>query len=169
MDTLEVRISENFTVAGSKQANGGVASFSNPITKSHLFTIDRTDIGNANLVYSGSRTLAASATENLDLAGVLTDPFGDVITPAEIVAIHISASGDNTNNVVIGNAATNGFVGPLGATGTYTVAPGEYVTFVSEKGWGVTAGTADLLKVANSAGGSSVKYTIVIVGRTVAK
>jgi hypothetical protein len=33
-------------------------------------------------------------------------------------------------------------------------------------GWGVTAGTGDLLKVANSAGSTSVNYDIVVIGNS---
>lgn len=124
-------------------------------------------VSKADLLFSDQRTLAASATENLDLSGVLTDAFGAVITAAEIVAIYVKAAKTNVNNVIIGNVA-NGFVGPLGATGTYTVKPGETFVAVSQSGWAVTAATADLLKLANSAGGSAVVYDVILVGRSVA-
>ena len=122
----------------------------------------------ANVFYQGlARPLAASATENLDLIGVLTDAFGAVINAAEVVAIYVKAASTNVNSVVVGNV-TNGFVGPLGATGSYTIKPGEYYLAISQSGWGVTAATADLLKITNGGGGSAVAYDIVIVGRTVA-
>jgi hypothetical protein len=124
-------------------------------------------MGKADLLFSDQRTLAASATENLDLSGVLIDAFGTVITAAEIVAIYIKAAVANVNSVIVGNVA-NGFVGPLGATGTYTIKPGETFVAASQSGWPVTAATADLLKIANSAAGSAVVFDIVIVGRSVA-
>lgn len=49
--------------------------------------------------------LAASASENLDLAGGLTDDFGATLTFTAIKEIIIHASSANTNNVLVGGAA----------------------------------------------------------------
>jgi hypothetical protein len=126
-----------------------------------------TGTGLADVVWGDTRTLAASATEDLDLAGVLTGALGGTVTFARVKFILVTADPGNTNNVVVGNATTNGFVGPFGA-GTHTVAvqPGGMYMAVAPgaTGWPVTAGTADLLKVANSAAGSSVTYSILLVG-----
>lgn len=125
-----------------------------------------TGAGQADLVWSDTRTLAASATEDLDLAGSLTDAFGATLTFARVKEVTITAAGGNTNNVVAGNATSNGFVGPWGATGTVSVRPGGFSSCCCSDatGWVVTAGTGDLLKVANSGSGTSVTYTIKIVG-----
>lgn len=123
--------------------------------------------GKANLVFADTRTLAASATEDLDLAGSLTDLFGAVLTFARIKAILVAAAAANTNDVVVGGTGSNQFVGPFGAaTHTQKVSPGGVLLLAnpSAAGWPVTASTADLLKVANSAAGTSVTYDIVIVG-----
>jgi hypothetical protein len=48
-------------------------------------------VGQVNVMFSDTRTLAASATENLDLAGVLADALGATITAAELVAVFIYA------------------------------------------------------------------------------
>lgn len=122
--------------------------------------------GQADKLFSDKRTLAASATENLDLAGTLVDPLGTVLNFAKVKAILIIADPSNTNNVVIGGAATNAFVGPFGtATDTIAVKPGGVqLIAVPGSGWTVTAATADLLKVANSGSGSAVTYKVVIVG-----
>lgn len=135
-----------------------------------LDLVGGTDATNkADLLFSDTRTLAASGTENIDLSGVLTDAFGAVITTAEIVAIFISAAAANTNNVNVSVPATNGFAGPFLAAGDgVAVKKGEWQLFVSQSGWAVTAGTGDLLTVANSAAGTAVTYDIVVVGRTVA-
>jgi hypothetical protein len=117
-------------------------------------------------LFKDTRTIAASASENLDLTGVLTDAFGATVANAEVIAIYVKAAAANTNSVIIGNVA-NGFVGPLGATGTYTVLPGDFFLATSQAGWAVTAATGDLLKIANSAGGTSVTYDVVIIGRSV--
>jgi hypothetical protein len=120
----------------------------------------------ADKIFSDTRTLAASANEDLDLAGVLSDPLGAALTFAKVKAILVKASTGNTNNVVVGGQATNGFLGPFGALAhTVAVPPGGALLLAAPKaGWAVTAGTVDLLKVANSAGGTSVTYDIVILG-----
>ncbi|OGT55481.1 MAG: hypothetical protein A3E01_09235 [Gammaproteobacteria bacterium RIFCSPHIGHO2_12_FULL_63_22] len=126
-------------------------------------------VNQADLMFADQRTLAASATEDLDLAGVLTNAFGATITAAEIVAIYIEAASGNTNNVNVTRPASNGFVGPFLAAGDgIGVKPGEYALLVSQTGWAVTAGTGDLLTITNSSSGTGVTYDIVIIGRSVA-
>ena len=127
-----------------------------------------TGTGKADLRFTDTRTLAASATEDLDLAGVLTDAFGAALTFVRIKGLFISASAANANNVVVGAAASNAWATLLNATGTLTLRPGATVGVMSGAAdatcMAVTAGTGDLLKVANSGAGTGVTYDIVIVG-----
>ncbi|MFI1942056.1 hypothetical protein ACH44C_33600 [Streptomyces purpureus] len=127
-----------------------------------------TGAGKADRVFHDQRTLAASATETLDLAGVLTDVYGAAITFARVKFIAISAASGNTNNVIVGANASNDWVGLLNAAGTITLRPGASFAAMSGSadatGMAVTAGTGDLIKVANSAGSTSVTYDVVIVG-----
>ncbi|WP_291295815.1 hypothetical protein [Elioraea sp.] len=128
-----------------------------------------TGANQANRVFADRRTLAASATENLDLAGVLLDAFGDTIALARVKVLIVRASAANTNNVIVGGAGSNGFVGPFGAAAhTASVRPGGMVAFAcaDATGWPVTAGTADLLQIANSGAGTSVEYEVIIIGAT---
>ncbi|MFJ4847543.1 hypothetical protein [Streptomyces sp. NPDC088733] len=130
-----------------------------------------TGAGKADRIYHGRRTLAASATEDLDLAGVLVDAFGTAITFARIKALLIAAATANTNNVVVGAASSNQWATFLNTTGTMTLRPGAFVGVgtgaADATGYGVTASTGDLLKVANSAGSTSVQYDIVLIGASV--
>jgi hypothetical protein len=127
-----------------------------------------TTAGKADKVFSDRRTLAASGTEDLDLAGVLLDAFGAAITFARIKGLVISAAAANTNNVVVGAASATQWATLLNTTGTITLRPGASFCAIAgvadATGWAVTAGTGDLLKVANSAGSTSVTYDIVIIG-----
>jgi hypothetical protein len=129
---------------------------------------DGTAAGKADRVFHDRRTLAASATEDLDLAGVLTDAFGAAVTFVKVKGLFIAADITNTNNVVIGAAAANPWAALLGAAGTITLRPGASLGVMAGPadvtGYAVTAGTGDLLKVANSGAGTSVSYDIVIVG-----
>lgn len=122
----------------------------------------------ADLVYADTGTIAASGNVSIDLAGALTGPFGTAVVFVEIVAIMVKAAAENTNNVIVGGATLNAFLGPFGdATDTVAVGPGQvFLITAPAAGWPVTAGTGDLLRLANSAGGTGVNYDIVIVGRS---
>jgi hypothetical protein len=123
--------------------------------------------GQVNKIFADRRTLSASASEDLDLSGTLTDVFGAVINLTEVKAILVIAASGNTNNVVLGGASATQFVGPFGAaTHTIAVPPGGvfYMLHPGANGWEVSAGVSDLLKVANSGAGTSVTYDIVILG-----
>ncbi len=129
---------------------------------------DGTTAGKADKVFHDRRTLAASATEDLDLAGSLLDVFGAVINLVRVKGLFISAAAANENNVIIGNAASNGWATLLNATGTLILRPGASIGAMAgpadATAYAVTAGTGDLLTVANSGAGSAVTYDIVIVG-----
>lgn len=126
-----------------------------------------TGAGQADKAFHDQRTLAASATEDLDLAGILADVYGAAITFVRVKGLFIAASSSNINNVVIGGG-TNPWATLLSSTGTVTLKPGGWCGFGAGAsdavGWPVTAATGDILKVANSAGSTSVTYDIVIVG-----
>lgn len=126
-----------------------------------------TGANQANALWVDTRTLSASATENLDLAGVLVDAFGNTLTFTKVKAILVEAADANVNDVVIGGAASNAWAAMFGdATDTIKVRPGGFFMLVAPNvdGLAVTAGSGDILKVANSAGSTSVTYTIVIIG-----
>lgn len=128
---------------------------------------DGTGAKQAKEIFTDIRTLAASGNETLDLAGGLTDVFGNSITFTKIKAIAICAAPGNTNDVIVGGAASNGFTTWCGASDhTVKVKPGGAFALMAPdaNGYAVTAATGDLLKIANSAGGSAVSYTIVIIG-----
>jgi hypothetical protein len=133
-----------------------------------------TGVGKADILFSDTRTISASSSENLDLAGVLSDVFGSTLTAAKVKAILFKAAAGNTNDVAVGGATSNAFVGPFGAVTDYTpgayllgteaIAPGGWSMHVHPgAGWTVTAATGDLLKVANSSSGTPVTYDVVIV------
>lgn len=126
-----------------------------------------TAAGQADKLFADSRTLAASATEDLDLSGVLTDPLGNTLTFAKVKGLLIAADAGNTNNVIVGAAGVNPWVGLLNATGTVTLRPGAAALFVAGAADAtayVAASPADLIKVANSGAGSTVTYHVVIIG-----
>jgi len=117
----------------------------------------------ADIAFSDIRALGPSTNESLDLAGVLTDAFGQTITAAKVKAIEIENPEASLSTITVGGAASNTFNGPFsGPTFTIDLKPGDKAVFVSRTGWIVTATTGDLLKVANGAGGG-VSYIIKII------
>lgn len=126
-----------------------------------------TGANQADKVFSDQRTLSASSSESLDLAGSLTDAFGATITFARIKLIMISASSANANNVLVGGAASNQFINWVGdATDVVVIRPGGVFLLAAADAtaYAVTAATGDLLKVANSGSGTSVTYDVVLIG-----
>ncbi len=105
-----------------------------------------TGTGKGDLVYDSSRTLAASATENLDL---------------------LEADAANVNDVQFKPHATTGWItGPLRtAAHTLPLGPGEGFQWWSlGAGKAPVASTGDLVTITNSAGSTSVTYRIIIIG-----
>lgn len=125
-----------------------------------------TAAGQADLMFADTRTLGDGATEDLDLAGVLTDAFGNVLGTARVKAIYVKAAAANTTDITIG-AGTNPWATLLNTTGTITLRPGASFQAIADDGdatgWLVTAGTGDILQVANSAGAAG-DYDIVVIG-----
>jgi hypothetical protein len=126
-----------------------------------------TAAGAADKMWSDHRTLAASTSESLDLAGSLVDAFGATITFARIRGIIVKAASANTNNVLVGGAASNGFLNWVSdQTDVVVVRPGGLFVSIAPDttAYAVTAATGDLLKVANSSSGTSVTYDIFLIG-----
>ena len=127
----------------------------------------------ADVLWMDQRTLASGASDQLDLAGVLTDAFGATVAMAELVGIFIingpRAGAVNTTALTIGGGTTP-IVGFLGGT-TPTIGPlqpGAFIFMASPHASGlgaVAAGTADNLRITNAAGAAAT-YQIAILGRT---
>ena len=132
-----------------------------------------TGAAQADILWSDERTIASGGTDDLDLAGILKDAFGVTVATAKIVTILVInapvSGAANTTNLTIG-VGSNPVVGWLGGT-TPTLGPirpgGMFLRAESDAAGicTVTAGTADILRIANSAGAAAT-YQIVIIGRT---
>lgn len=162
---LTVRALVQFAASLTSPQDLSSGSSETPFARQYSFT-NGTGAGQANRVWADERTLAASATEDLDLSGTLVDAFGATITLQKVKGLIVAASAANTNNVVIGGASATQWVGPFGAaTHTLAIKPGGLVALFAPDaaGYPVTSST-DLLKVANSGSGTGVTYQIVVVG-----
>lgn len=148
----------------------GSSDFSNPRFDlpfpGEITLADGTAASKADVIFSDQRTISASSNEDLDLSGSLTDAIGGSAVFAKVKCIYIKAADANTNDVQVKPAASNGFTGPFAdASDRIDIAPGGSLLISAPvSGWAVTAGTGDLLNVANSSSGTGVTYDIVVVG-----
>ena len=154
------------SVSGSQSGAKDLGTVSFPFALAANSSLaDGTGAGQADVLFTDSRTLAASATEDLDLAGSLTDALGATLTMAKLKFVMIKAASGNTNDVVLSRPAANGV--PLfdAAGDSIAIKPGGvFMWAVPGSGVTVTAGTGDLLTLTNSAAGTSVSYDIVLMG-----
>ena len=163
---LTTQLSLKVATTGSS-SSFGLSTVTDPVTKDYTQLLSSgTGSNQASNQFHDQRTLTASSSENLDLAGALTNGFGQTLTFTAIKAIIIHASSANTNNVVVGGAGSNGFTTWSTATdSTVSLPPNGTLILVNPgSGWSVTAGTGDLLKVANSGAGTSVVYDVILIG-----
>jgi hypothetical protein len=129
-----------------------------------------TAAGQADKVWQATRTIIASGNDDLDLSGAaLTDAFGAALAFVKVKGLIVSAAAANANNLVVGNATSNGFISWVGAAAhTVTVRPGATLALIAgaadATGYACTAGTADILRISNGAGGTSVSYDVLIWG-----
>lgn len=122
---------------------------------------------NADKLYTASITLGPSAGQDIDLAGVLFDPFGVALTMVKLKGVAIRAAVANTNSVNVSRPAANGVPWFLAASDAIAVGPGGLFLFVNPGLAGiatVTPATGDLLRVDNSGAGTSVTFDIVVIG-----
>lgn len=124
--------------------------------------------GQADRLWLDDFTIPASGTLDLDMAGALLDALSGPFSIARVKALVVTADALNTNNLVVGAAATNPWVGLLGATHTVTLRPGAFLAAGSGQldavGYAVIATTGDILRLTNSGAGSAVVGSIAIVG-----
>lgn len=152
------------------------AALSNPIdlvtgaapleyTKKMTWT-NGTTADKADLVFSDTRTVTASSTDPLDLAGSLASVYGATLTFVELKALLVVASTANTNNVRVNRPASNGVPLFLAASDGIDVPPGGLFFWAcpADGKVTVTASTGDILNFDNSSSGTSVTYDVVIIG-----
>ena len=126
-----------------------------------------TSADKADLIWHDQRTLAASTSEDLDLAGSLTDAFGATMTFARVKAIIVSAAAANGSLIQVGGASSNQFINWVAnSSDIIQVVPGGFMLLAAPDAvaYAVTASTGDLLKIANTDGAAAGTYDIYIIG-----
>lgn len=161
---VNIKATMQIDSSGAQTIGGAAPVYSKgPATDINL--ADGTGTNQANRAYMATRTILTGANDDLDLNGVLTDVFGNLLSLTIVKGIIIRSDPANTTNLTVGAAPSNTFTGPFGAsTHTITIRPGGFFGFAApQTGYTVTPATGDILRIANAAG-ASANYIIEIVG-----
>lgn len=166
---MSLAASVKMIVQAQKTLSGdlGGGAFHAAVQAIQSFT-DGAGAGAVNQIFGDTRTIAASANEDLDVAtgGGLVDVTGEAVAMARIKAIAIFAAAANVNNVRLTRPSSNGVPLFLAAGDGIDIRPGGCFLWMAPDATGVvvTAATADLINIANSSSGSGVTYSILILG-----
>ncbi len=151
----------------------------NPTTDQNKYTYFQTlaqgtGAGNSKIFYQHTYTLAASASQDVDLAGAVADVFGNTVTFAKVKIIYVELQTTTTaTSIYVGGSSSNGFINWISSAGTFatdqpkiTVRNGGVflLACTDATGYAVTAGTADILKLTNADGANSATVRVAIVG-----
>lgn len=160
--TLLVQLAANYSPTSSFDFQAPTGAL--PYGKQFTFT-NGAGANQADRVYADQRPLNASTNDDLDLAGVLTDVYGATLTFARIKGLIIGSNPNNVQNFTVGGATNPFATWAGGTTPTVTVRPGGMFMLIAPDatGYAVTAGTGDILRIANGAG-SAITYDIVLFG-----
>lgn len=114
-----------------------------------------------NNLFADSRTLAASANDDLDLIGVLLNIKSEVISFTAIKGVYVlNTSAAAATKLIIGGATgTTAWTVPWQAQIANRFAWEDYYS-----GEPVVAGTGDVLRITNADAVNAAAYDIVIVG-----
>lgn len=121
----------------------------------------------AQYLFHDRRTLTASGSEDLDMAGSLVDIYGNTLTFATIKAMLFYIPSTAGGDLTVTAKATNGFATWVGAAGdAVKIKPGGLLLLLAPgaDGYAVTAGTGDLITVTNGDGAASVDYDVILMG-----
>lgn len=153
-------------LTGQRQKIDDLETATAPIDKTILMAFTNgVGLNQVDLMWSDTRVLAASAVDALDLAGGLTDVFGNVLTFASVKVVLIWNKLAANKLLTVG-AGSNPFLTWLIATGDGVKIPaggGICLWNPIATGYAVTAGTGDILTITNASGGETT-YDIMILG-----
>lgn len=124
-----------------------------------------TAIDQADLAWWDSARSLAATSEEIDLAGSLTDPFGDTVTMARVKGLYIKNNSTTAGETLkIGGAASNAFLLFDNSSDIYELGPdGIFMVWEpSAAALPVTAGTGDKLKI--DSGSATLTYDILVIG-----
>lgn len=162
--TGSVSVLVNMVLAGNLDIGTGTQS----VNQNYKTTFTNgTGANQVNMMWTDTRTVSASSSDDLDLAGGLTSAFGTTITFTSIKGIVIKADSSNGDNLSIGGDGSAPITSLFNAgTDEIILAPGGTIALINPNanGYAVTATTADILEITNLDSGASADYDIILIG-----
>lgn len=158
---------------------GATVDYASPVDRSSpVFSRDITGLAaltSADVFFRREFTIASNASITIDLNGTGNeDTFGDGLNMVTMVCLMVinapvdDGAAANTTNLTVG-AGSNPVVGyKAGTTPTEVIRPGGVYLVANISAGGVatvTAGTADIITIANALG-ASAKMQICVMGRS---
>ncbi len=126
-----------------------------------------TGANQVDLMFADQRSISSSSNDDLDLAGVLTDAFGNTLTFARIKAIYIkNVSVDAATEIQIDQTVAADWSTLFNGGAIIKLLKGAmiYAEAPDAVAWAVTATSADILRITNNHGSNTALYDIVILG-----
>ena len=119
-------------------------------------------------IWHDTRTLAAGASDDLDLNSLTNTLFGSTVTInfAKVkFLLLVNTSTVAGDDLTLGGAASQEWTAWVGAAGDKVRVPADSCLLVSNKknGWTVVNGSSDVLRIGN-VGSAAVTYKIVLAG-----
>lgn len=174
--TLRVNLRASLEAVETGSNNFGIPSFT-PVMQFIAEMENGTSAYQNDMIwFSEGRTLAASGYDDFDLAGGLTDAFGQTMTFAKTTGFFLtvnptSTGGVASGSIAIGAAPSNTYLGyvsgpaqsirPIQAGGTALLMNTDATAFSV-----VTAGTGDIFRITNLSAVNPTTYNIAIIGRS---
>ncbi len=114
--------------------------------------------------FHDKRTLAASASEELDVNGSLSDTFGDTVTLARVKVLYLRNLSDG-DSLLVGGAAANALGLFSDSSDILKLRPGGILLITASDLTSIPIGSNDKLKLEHSGDTtSSLQYEIVLIG-----
>ena len=109
---VNIKATMQIDSSGAQTIGGAAPVYSKgPATDINL--ADGTGTNQANRAYMATRTILTGANDDLDLNGVLTDVFGNLLSLTIVKGIIIRSDPANTTNLTVGGAPAGASAGIL--------------------------------------------------------
>lgn len=164
VNSASIAITVNASISSDPDIGNASHSIAYPKTTSYT---DGSGANQINAIWQDTRNISAASVDDIDLAGGLTDAFGNTLTLTTVKGIMIFAYATNGDNIKVGGDATAAFINWVDdATDEIIIAPGGVLCVVnpSAAGYAVTAATGDILQITNADGADAVDYDIILFG-----
>jgi len=162
--TLEALFDWNFTegLTLSTVMDSGKISYSKTLENG-------TGDNQADLIWHTEATIAASGTDTYDLTALTTTLYGTALTITFVAVKAIMIVNKSTtaaDDILIDATVVNAFTAPFNADASTKIEiPADSTLVLSNAmpGWTVTAGTGDILEIANDVA-NAITYDLIILG-----